>query len=121
MNENGTVHDFLISYLDRFVAKDLDAIRAMMEDDVHLFDPFVRDVHGIAAVLDVYRAIFADCTTLAVRTVCIIVDANEPVAVLQLEVLCDQVTIPVVDIVTFSAAGRIQSLTAYLDRAALSS
>ena len=121
MNQNQTIRTLIQSYLDRFVAKDLDAIRAMMEDDVHLFDPFVRDVHGLAAVLDVYRAIFADCATLAVRNVRIIVDTNELVAALQLEVICGEVTIPVVDIVTFSESGRIQQLTAYLDRTALSS
>ena len=44
MNPKQTMQTMLQSYLDRFAAKDLDAIRTMMEEDVHLFDPFGRKI-----------------------------------------------------------------------------
>lgn len=120
MNPKQTMQTMLQSYLDRFAAKDLEAIRTMMEEDVHLFDPFVGDVYGIEAVMEVYRGIFANCASLSVRTIRILVDTEASVAAMQLEVLCGTSTIPVVDMVTLSPLGRIQQLTAYLDRMAVS-
>lgn len=115
LSKHQEIRNILDYYLNRFVAKDLDAIRSVMDGDVHLFDPFVGNVYGIDAVMDVYRGIFSGCSNLDVRNVRIILDADEPVAAVQLEVICDTKTISVVDVITFSQSWRILSLVAYLN------
>lgn len=102
-------------YLDRYAARDLAAVGAMFDDAIHLRDWNVS-VHGKAAALAETQRNFASASSIEIEVLqaC----QNERSVAGELRVVVDGSTVlHVVDVVEFTAAGRIGAIRAYLGRA----
>ncbi len=101
----------LRTYLAAYEARDLDAIAALLADEVVLQDWNLR-VAGRAAVLAETRRNFEAARSLRIEV--LHVHATGLRAAAELRIMVDDaVTLEVVDVLQFDAAGRICAIRAY--------
>jgi hypothetical protein len=102
-------------YLDRYAAKDLDAIAAMFDPHVHLRDWNIS-VHGRAAALAETQRNFDSAQAIGIEVLHVHESAHAVAG--ELRVVVDgSIVLHVVDVVQFSPAGLITAIRAYLGRA----
>ena len=106
--------DQFLAYLRHYAAKHLDAIAAMFADDITLRD-WNLAVAGKAAALSETAKNFQSAQTIAIEPLHLYESADAVAG--ELRIVIDGVTeLFVVDVLTFAADGRIQSIRAYLGR-----
>lgn len=101
----------LRQYLAAYAAKDLDAIAAMLSDQVHLRD-WHLEAQGKAAVLRETRRNFEEARSLRITVETVFVSGLRAAA--QLRILVnDEIDLSVVDVLSFDASGMISAVRAY--------
>jgi ketosteroid isomerase-like protein len=104
----------LLAYLRHYEAKDIEAIAAMLADEVQLRDWKIC-VRGKTAALAETRANFAAAERLQIEVLKLHEGADSVSA--ELRILVDgKVELFVVDVLDFDADGRIRAIRAYLGR-----
>ena len=103
-----------LAYLHHYADKDLAAIAAMFADDITLRD-WNRAVTGKAAALSETAKNFAAAQTIEIEPLCLYANADGVAGELRI-VVDGVIELFVVDVLTFAADGRIQSIRAYLGR-----
>jgi ketosteroid isomerase-like protein len=101
----------LRAYLAAYAARDLDAIAALLSDDVMLQDWNLR-VAGRAAVLAETRKNFEAVRSLRIEVLQVYEAGQRAAAELRI-VVDETITLDVVDALQFDAAGRISAIRAY--------
>lgn len=103
-----------LTYLHHYANKNLDAIAAMFGDDITLRD-WNLAVIGKAAALSETAKNFASAQTIAIEPLHLYTSEDGVAGELRI-VIDGTVELYVVDVLTFAADGRIQSIRAYLGR-----
>lgn len=103
--------EFLTRYLQAYEARDIDAIAPMLAEDVRLQD-WNLSAEGKQAVLAETRRSFEDARQLRIEVRQLL--AGEGCAAAQLRIVVnDHIELEAVDVLHFSADGRIASIRAY--------
>lgn len=103
-----------LAYLAAYARKDLAAIAAMFSEGVHLRD-WNLSVRGRVAALDETAKNFAAAETIEIETLAVY-ESRDAVAG-ELKIVVDKrVELRVVDVVSFTAEGKIAAVRAYLGR-----
>jgi steroid delta-isomerase len=103
-----------LSYLQHYAAKDLNAVAAMLADDVKLRDWNLSVVGKAAAVAETAKN-FAAATSIAIEVLGVYENQNTVSGELQI-VVDGSTELYVVDVIDFNAHGQIQAIRAYLGR-----
>lgn len=101
-------------FLERYAAKDLDALLALLAPDVTLRDwnQAVRGRSGVEAFL---RQNFADAETLAIEVLALHASADSVAG--EIRILVDGcIELFAVDVIQFAADGRIRAIRSYKGR-----
>jgi len=107
-------HTQSLTYLRHYADKNLTAIAAMFADDITLRD-WNLAVTGKAAALSETAKNFAAAQTIEIEPLHLYANADAVAG--ELRIVIDGATeLFVVDVLTFAADGRIQSIRAYLGR-----
>ncbi len=102
-------------YFSYFENKDIDSLSRMFSNEVKLFDPIVKHVHGIENVLFVNKEIFDSASYIKIMSKVIYIDAFSDNIIAQLEIHFDNKSINVVDIISLDSKNKISSIMAYFD------
>jgi SnoaL-like domain len=105
----------LAEYLDHYAHKRLAPIAQMLADDVSLRD-WNLSVRGKAAVLAETAKNFEAAGSIQIETLALY-SRGDSAAAAELHIVVDGVALWVVDVLEFTADGRIQAIRAYLGRA----
>ena len=97
-------------YFSLFESKDLNALSEMFEEECSLFDWNISAT-GKHDVLDANKGIFDAFDKIRVVVRNILTDDN--ISISEINVITDNQRTPVVDVITFSDSGKIQSVRAY--------
>ena len=109
-----TLNDSLVEYLRAYSAKDLRAVSAMFADDVALRDWKISVVGKNAAISETAKN-FEAADAIDIEILQTHESKNTIAGELRITVDGDEV-LYVVDVVTFTAEGKIRSIRAYLGR-----
>jgi ketosteroid isomerase-like protein len=107
------VSDLVREYVRSFVAKDLNAITAMLDPDIRFWDPNLGPVHGAQAVTKAYAEIFASTPTLRCDVVQVL--ADDPWTVFEFRLEIGQEVLRGTDLIRWTSEGRIAELRAYVN------
>lgn len=99
-------------YIRAFSSKNLDAVAALMTDDVILEDPVVKRIEGKTAVLAAVKGIFDGCLALSFRDKHIFQDGN--ITLIEFVLTLDATVLQGVDVIVWEDR-KIKQLRAYLD------
>ena len=110
-----TLKDSLVEYLKAYSAKDLRAVSAMFADDVALRD-WKISVAGKEAAISETAKNFEAADTIDIEILQTHESKNAIAGELRITVDGDE-ALYVVDVVSFTAEGKIRSIRAYLGRA----
>jgi hypothetical protein len=103
--------DLLLSYLRAYEARDIDAVGALLSDDVRLQD-WNLAVQGKAAVLAETQRNFDDAAQLQIEVLALY--TGEAGAAARLRIVVNAaIELEVVDTITVDASGRVSSIRAY--------
>lgn len=100
------------TYIRAFSNKDLDAVAALMADDVALEDPVVKRIEGKKAVLEAVAGIFNGCKKLSFREKKLFQDGNT--TFIEFVLKLDETVLEGMDIIVWEH-NKIKELRAYLD------
>ena len=103
-----------LSYLQHYAAKDLDAVAAMLADDVKLRD-WKLAVVGKAAAVDETAKNFASAQSIAIEVLGVYENQNTVSGELRI-VVDGNIELYVVDVIDFNAQDQIQAIRAYMGR-----
>lgn len=107
-------HALFLSYLQHYAAKDLDAVAAMLAEDVTLRD-WKLSVAGKAAAVAETAKNFASAQSIAIEVLGVY--ENQKTVSGELRIVVDGDTeLYVVDVIDFNAQDQIQAIRAYLGR-----
>ncbi len=107
-------HSLFINYLKHYAAKNLDAVAAMLADDVTLRDWKVAVVGKAATVAETAKN-FASAQSIVIEVLGVYENQNTVSG--ELRIVVDNSTVLyVVDVIDFDARGQIQAIRAYLGR-----
>jgi hypothetical protein len=97
-------------YFSLFESKDLISLSEMFEEECSLFDWNISAT-GKSSVLNANKDIFSsfDKINVVVRNIV----AEDNISISEINVITDNNRTPVVDVITFSENGKIQSIRAY--------
>jgi ketosteroid isomerase-like protein len=103
-----------LSYLRHYAQKDLGAVAAMFAEDIALRD-WTISVRGKSAAVNETRKNFESSGTIEIVPLDIF--ENRDTVAAELKILVDgTIELHVVDVITFTPNGKIQSIRAYLGR-----
>ncbi len=106
--------EHFLAYLRHYSHRDLDRVSAMFSDDVTLRDWNISVVGKAAAVAETSRN-FESCQSIEIKALGIF-EGGDTVAG-ELHIVVDgKIELYVVDVISFDADGKIESIRAYLGR-----
>lgn len=114
---NNILIDLTEKYFENFKNKNLNVLNEIFDDNIKLYDPFVKNVIGKQNVLKITKGILDSCEEIKFTQQDIFVDVQKMTTVSEIEFYCGKIRINVVDIIKFSNQNKIISITAYLDTA----
>lgn len=106
--------DFFRAYLRHYAEKNLEAVSAMLAEEVHLRDWNIS-VHGKAESLRETAKNFAEAETIAI-TILSMYESSDTVAG-ELHIVVDgRIDLYVVDVLNFNAQGKVTAIRSYKGR-----
>ena len=109
-----THNDLFRTYLRHYAEKNLEAISAMLAEDVHLRDWNIS-VHGKAETLRETAKNFTEAETIAI-TILSMYESSDTVAG-ELHIVVDgRIDLYVVDVLNFNAQGKVTAIRSYKGR-----
>ena len=106
--------ELFLAYLRHYAAKNLDAVAAMLADDVRLRDWKIVVVGKAAAVHETAQN-FASARSIAIEVLGVYENQNTVSGELRI-VVDGSIELYVVDVIDFNEQGQIQAIRAYLGR-----
>lgn len=110
-----TVEKLCVQYLDRYAAKDLEAVASMFDEKILLRD-WKISVKGKSIAVEETQKNFESATSIEITTLAM--HCTEQTAIAELKIIVDHAEeLYVVDIISFNQQEKISSIHAYLGRA----